>query len=228
MVAHVPVVFGDGNAGVDAGFPGGHGHVGRVGNQYGALDERPPATRIQQPGKIFQNAGHLVAPLPAPDVDDDVGIGPFGKLVLGDGFARAEAPGNGGGSPFGQREEKIDHPQAGKERLAGRHALPIGPVLPDRPWVEQLDVVRGALGVFNQSDALLDRVKALRDDLNDPPAAVGRNQDAMDDGACLYYFPDDLAGSTVLPAAASGVNDHALWRSRAALALPRCTDTSVS
>ena len=37
--------------------------------------------------ELLQYLGHLIAALSAADIDDNVGIGPFGDLMLGHGFS---------------------------------------------------------------------------------------------------------------------------------------------
>ena len=59
-------------------------------------------------GKLAQHLGHLVAALAAADVDDDVGVGPLGELVLGDGLAGAESAGDGRGAALADGEERVD------------------------------------------------------------------------------------------------------------------------
>ena len=56
----------------------------------------------------LQRLGHLVAAFAAADVDDDVGVAPFGQLVLGHGFAGAETAGDGRRAALGEREHRID------------------------------------------------------------------------------------------------------------------------
>ena len=40
------------------------------------MDQREAGPRVDQFGKLSKYIGHLVAPFPAPDINDDLGIGP--------------------------------------------------------------------------------------------------------------------------------------------------------
>ena len=135
VVALVSVVLRQRNPGVHAGLPGGHGHVGGVGDQDRPLHQTSARPGIHQLGKLREHVGHLVAPLPAADVDDDVRVAPLGYGVLGHGLARAEAPGDGHGPALGQGKEGVDDPLArdqgyGKRKpLSHRPGRPYGPPL---------------------------------------------------------------------------------------------------
>lgn len=75
VVAHVTVVLGKGDAGVNGGLTGGHGHVGGVGDQGCPLHDGLLASVRQskgQLGELLKNLGHLVATLAASNVDDAV------------------------------------------------------------------------------------------------------------------------------------------------------------
>ncbi len=61
VVPLVPVVLGDRDAGVDAGLSGGHGHVGRVGDEDGPIHQRGAGAGIDQGGEFLEDLGQLVA-----------------------------------------------------------------------------------------------------------------------------------------------------------------------
>jgi hypothetical protein len=105
VVAHVAEILGYGDAGVYGRLTGGHGHIGGVGYQHGALHQRLAVAGILQLRELHQNVGHLVAALAAADVDDYVHVRPLGQLVLHHGLARAEGAGDCGGAALGDGEQ---------------------------------------------------------------------------------------------------------------------------
>ena len=116
VVAHVAIILGDGDAGVDAGLARCHRHVRGIGDQDRALHQRPPAARIGEVREFLQHLGHLVAAFAAADVDDHMRICPFGDAVLGDRLAGAERARDAGRAALGDREECIQDALPGDER----------------------------------------------------------------------------------------------------------------
>lgn len=94
MVALVTVVLGQGRTGVDAGLTCRYRHVRGVGDENGPLHQAGTGPGILESWELGQDIGHLIAPLTAADVDDDIGIAPLGDGVLCHGLAGPEASGD--------------------------------------------------------------------------------------------------------------------------------------
>ena len=71
---------------------------------------------VHQTRELREYIRHLITPLAAPDVYDDVRVAPFGDGVLGHGFSRAKSSGDGHRSTFWNGEQAVDYPLAGHER----------------------------------------------------------------------------------------------------------------
>ncbi len=95
MVAHIPVILGDGDAGINTGFARRDGHIRGIGDQHGALHQRMTCAWIHQFGELLQHFSHFVAALTAADINDHLRIRPFGDAVLGDRLARTKAARDG-------------------------------------------------------------------------------------------------------------------------------------
>ncbi len=133
--AHVAVILRHGHRGEDRRFAGGDRHVGGVGDNDGALHERPPAARILELGKFIEQAGHLVAAFTAADIDHDVDIGVLGDGLLKDRLAGAEAAGHDGDATLEQGKEKIEAALTGDQRRGRRQLASIGTCVAHRPAV---------------------------------------------------------------------------------------------
>ena len=116
-LAHVAVILGQRDAGVDGDLARGDRHVRGVGDEDRALHQRPAGARVLQFGKFAQHLGHFVAALAAADEHDDFGVGPFGELVLRDRFAGAESAGDRRRAAFADGEKCVNDALAGDERL---------------------------------------------------------------------------------------------------------------
>ena len=123
---HGPVIFTDGHGGVDRGLAGGHGHVGRVADDGGALHQVTAGVRVDQLRELREYLNDLVGPLAAGRHHDDVGLALLGDGVLEDGLAAAERAGDEPGASLGDRVEGVDAPQAGLHDLAGPGFLLVG------------------------------------------------------------------------------------------------------
>ena len=73
--------------------------------------------RIDDFRELAQHVRHLIAALAAADVDDDVGVGPLGELVLRAGLPRAKTTWDGRRAAFPDREECVDDALPRDERL---------------------------------------------------------------------------------------------------------------
>ena len=65
--------------------------------------------------EFLQYLGHLVAALAAADVDDHLGIRPFGDAMLGDRLARTKRTRNACRAALGDREEGIQNALTGDQ-----------------------------------------------------------------------------------------------------------------
>ena len=147
VVAHVAVILGQRNAGVDGRLTRSNRHVGRVGNQHGTIHQALASAGVDQFAELLQGLGHLVAALAAADIDDDIGVTPLCDLVLGHRFAGAEAAGDGRRTALGQREHRINDALAGNQRPGRGHALGRRTRGADGPLLTQGQRVFLALGV---------------------------------------------------------------------------------
>ena len=66
--------------------------------------------------ELLEDLGEFVAAFSASDVDDHVGVGPFGEGLFVNGLAGPEPTRDGGGAAPGDRVENVHHPLAGDER----------------------------------------------------------------------------------------------------------------
>ena len=173
-VAHVAEVLGDRDPHVDRGFPGGHGHVGGVDHQHGAVHQGPARAGVGQLGELGEHVGHLVAPLTAAHVHDHVRGGELGQGLLQHGLAGAEAPRQAGGAAQGDGEEGVQDALPGDERLGEAQLAPHRPRHLGRPPLGHAE----ESAVLQQHHRLLHRVRAApRLPDRSPPAR--RRQDAV-------------------------------------------------
>ncbi len=169
-----------------------------------------PRPRVLQLRELQQHVGHLVAALAAADVDDDLGVGPLGQLVLDDGLARAERAGHAGGPALGDREEGVDDALAGDERLVGTEAFA------DRA---------GPGGPASAASCVSVRLPALDLEFADRrprPCScrsrafvifavdTGRHHDLVHDQRGLLHLPRMSPPTTSSPTLAVAVNSHFL------------------
>ena len=137
MIPHIPVVFRQGDAGINGCLTGSHRHVGGVGDQDGAVGHGTTALGVDQLGELFQHLGHFVSPFTATDVDDDVCIAPLCQLVLGHGLAGAEPAGDGGCAALGDGKKGVDDPLSGDQRPFNGEPLLDGTGVTDRPFLTE-------------------------------------------------------------------------------------------
>ena len=117
VVAHVAVVLGDAHAGVDAGLLSHHRHVRSVRDDDGPIGQPPARTGVLQLSEVFHDLGHLVAALAATDIDDDIGVAPFGQLLQQNRLARAKSARDRRSAATRNREQQIENALAGRQRL---------------------------------------------------------------------------------------------------------------
>ena len=83
---------------------------------------RRPVRGSSSAPQLVDRVGELVAPLPAADVDDHVGVAPLGDLLQQHGLAGAEAADDRRGRALGDGEQQVEDPLAGDQRLGGVEA----------------------------------------------------------------------------------------------------------
>ena len=177
--ALIAIVLRQGHTGVDRGLPGGNGHVRGVGDQHGSLHQASSGTGVDELGKLAQHVGHLVSPLAAADVDDDLRVAPFGDGVLDHGLPRSESSGDGHGAPPGHGKQGIDDPLPRDQGPAsGRQAFGHGPGSADRPALHHGDPPLSAFGL-HQSDRLLHGVLPFHGQGFQCALHIGGQQDAL-------------------------------------------------
>ncbi len=194
MVTHVPIIFRNGHARVNRGFPGRHRHVRGVGNEYCPLHEGPSAAGIAQLPELVQHLGHFIAPLAAAQIDDNIGVRPFCQLVLNNGFAGAERAGNCGAAALAYWEKRVDHALPGNQRPVYGAAALIRARRADGPALGKADRRFFPLLANYPGDGLVNRVLAGRLCRLNPSGHAGRHHGPV---FCHFAFPapgKDLPG----------------------------------
>ena len=136
VVAHVPVIFGHRDPGVDGNFARRHRHIRGVRDEDGALHQRAAGARVLELGKFAQNLGHLVAALAAAYEDYYPGVRPLGQLVLGHRLAGAEPARDAGAAAFRYRKKSVYDTLPGHQRPVDQPALRHRPRPADRPFLQ--------------------------------------------------------------------------------------------
>ena len=117
--------------------------------------------RIDKLGELVQNICHLVATLAAADVDDDIGIGPLGDLVLGHGFSGTESARDGCCAAFCDREHRIQDTLSCDQRNGCRISFQGWTRYTDRPFLCQCDLFFGAVFQFQFYNRVKDGVLSV-------------------------------------------------------------------
>ena len=73
-VAHIAVVFSDGDAGVDGSFTRSYRHIRGVCNQNGTVHQRFAGFWVLQFRELVEYVGHFVSAFAAADVNNDVNV----------------------------------------------------------------------------------------------------------------------------------------------------------
>mmetsp|Transcript_40100 Transcript_40100/g.123888 ORF Transcript_40100/g.123888 Transcript_40100/m.123888 type:complete len:654 (-) Transcript_40100:17-1978(-) len=180
VLAHITVVLGEGDAGVDGRLTRGDGHVGRVRDEARALHDRLLAAVDDggELGEVHEHLGHLVAALAAADVNDTVGVGELGEGLGDDGLAAAEGTRDGARAALDGREEGVEDALAGEQRVVARLLLGDGARRADGPAVHQLDLLLLAVEL-DLHDVILERVVARLRDVRDAALHARRQHDGV-------------------------------------------------
>ena len=85
--------------------------------------------------EIHEHLSHLITPLAAPYIDDDIAVGEFRHGLTDDGLATAEGAWNADSPSLNTRKQGIEDTLAHDERRIGRHFLTTRPRHPNGPGV---------------------------------------------------------------------------------------------
>src|SRR6266705_2266153 len=116
VVSHVSVVFRERHAGVHRRLPRSDRHVARVRDEGHAFHQGRAGVRILELREGGQDFGHLVPPLAASDVDDDLRIAPLRELLFGHRVVE-EARQIAADEIMCLRDREIEHPRAVRNRF---------------------------------------------------------------------------------------------------------------
>ena len=114
---HLPVVFGQGDGGIDRSLAGGDRHGAGVADDDGALHQGAARPGVGQLGEFLEGLDDLAGPLAAGGDDDDVDLGVAARGLLQDGLAGPERPGDAVGAAAGDGDEGVDDADLGDHRL---------------------------------------------------------------------------------------------------------------
>ena len=162
VIAHIAVIFGDRDARVDRRFARRNGHIRGVRDEHGAFHYGFTRFRIFERRKFVEHVGHLVPAFAAADIHDDLGIRPFRKLMLHDGFPAAEGSGNCRHAALCNREKRIDHALTRHHGEIGRELFAVRSALAYRPFAQHADIFV-AFGKIEHANRFFDREIAFRD-----------------------------------------------------------------
>ena len=191
-VAHIPEILRNGDPCIDRSLPGGHRHIGCIGNQNRPLHQGLSRLRILQLRELIQHVCHLIAPLTAADINYNIRFRPFCKLMLNYCLAASEGARHRRHAAFGKREESINHPLSGYKRHFGRQLFPIGPSLTYRPFLHHSQFPVTLL-FRNNSDRLLHRKRPCSDFFYRSADTV-RNHNFLLHKNRLLYRSDYISG----------------------------------
>ena len=178
---------------------GGHRHVGSVGDEHRAVGQRPAGLGVDQFAKLGQRLGHLVAAFAAANIDDDIGVTPFGQLVLGHGLAGTETAGNGSSAALGDGEHGIHHAHAGDQRTLGRHTGLHGTGTADGPFLAQGQFPLVAILIGDAHNGVVHGVAAVFDHPGHRALHAGSRHALVQDDGGLRAGGVDLAGDDLIP-----------------------------
>src|SRR5208282_4959316 len=178
-----------------------------------------PRLRVQELRERSEHFGHLVAALAAPDVDNDLRVGPLGQLLLDHRFSGSEGSRDARGSALRNRVERVDDPLARDERDVGREFLSDRARNPDDPSVGQGEGDRARTGL-ERTDPVADGVFSALE-IGEGAAEPGWNEDLVQNELGLLDRAKDGSGVTSLPAFAVAVNSQTTFSSRGGASVPR-------
>ena len=179
MVAHIAVIFSERNTRVNRRLTRRHGHIRGIGNQYRAFQQRFARARVNQLREFLQNLRHFVAAFAAADIDDNIRIAPFGKLVLCHRIARTESPGDCRRAAFGNREYGINHTLSRDKRFVRGQAFCSRSGGANRPFLRKGQFHRFARVRFQNGKRRFDGILPVGIDRNNFTRNCGRHHGFM-------------------------------------------------
>ena len=190
-IAHVAVIFSNGDSGIDRSLTSCHRHIGGIGNEDGTLHQRFPGAGVNQFREFPQNIGHFIPAFPAADVDHQIHIRPLGQSVLHHCLARAERSRNSRGTALCHREEGIHNTLAGLQRHAGREFPPVRASHTNRPLLHHRQLHTAAVCLLQHRHRFGNGIAAGLNG-NDLALHFGRDHDFMQNGRGLLHRTDDI------------------------------------
>ena len=139
MIPHIPVIFRQSQARIKACLTSRHRHVGCVGNQGSPIHQRIAGFRVNQLPKLLQNLGHLIPPLSASNINNNISVRPLGNLMLSHGFSGSKTTWNGSCAALCQRKQRIQYSLSCHERLLCGTPSGHRSCLPDRPLLNHVE-----------------------------------------------------------------------------------------
>ena len=104
VITHVTIVFSKCNTCVNRSFTSRNRHVGCVCNQHSTVSQQSICSWVNQLSKLFKYLSHLVTTLTTTNINNNVSITPFCKLVLCHCFTGTESARNTSSTTFGDWE----------------------------------------------------------------------------------------------------------------------------
>ncbi len=115
--SHISIIFRQRDACINRNLASGNRHIGCICYKNGPFHKGATGPRVLEFRELAQYFRHFIPTLAASDKDNDLGIGPLCKLVLGYRFARAEPAGYGRCPTLSYGKERIDDPLSGNKRF---------------------------------------------------------------------------------------------------------------
>ena len=134
-IAHVTEILSYGNTCINRSLTGCNRHIRCVGDQYGSLHQGLACFRVLQFRELVQYVGHLVSTLAASDVNHDISLCPFCKLMLNNRLTASERSRNGSHTTFGDWEHTVNNSLSCYERLFWRKLFLIRTTFTNRPFL---------------------------------------------------------------------------------------------
>mmetsp|Transcript_8655 Transcript_8655/g.14936 ORF Transcript_8655/g.14936 Transcript_8655/m.14936 type:complete len:548 (+) Transcript_8655:633-2276(+) len=189
VVAHVAEVLRDRNPGVDGGFAGSDGHVGRVGHHSRALHDAllTSVHRHRQLGEVLEDFSHLVTALAAADVDNDIRVGKLGQRLRDHSLAATERARDRARSTQHRREKGIENALASEKRHVGHELLEDRARRTHGPQLEHGILGRLALELDFQN-RVLEAVVSGRSDVLHTSHGIRRDQHLVGDDDTFEYL----------------------------------------
>ena len=202
-IAHVTVIFSNGDSGIDRSLTSCHRHIGGIGNEDGTLHQRFPGAGVNQLREFPQNIGHLVAALAAADVNHKVHVRPLGQGVLHHRFTGAEGARNSRGTALCHREEGIHNTLAGLQRHAGREFAPVRAAHTHRPLLHHRQFHTGTVRLLQHSDRFSHGIAAgfYRNELS---LHLGWNHNLMQNGGGLLHSTNNITADDLITGMGGG------------------------